>query len=215
MLQIRTYWRARHWKAHSTLAFVLLLGLSQSAATAKTAPATQPPTFEIVFPNHSYPSPVTSMLEFDIRNQNLILFDADGKTATTARLQNGNFEEHLADGSYISINLSDVQYFDFYNEQPNRALATVKWITAGAATSSMGLLQVFEFRSGQAVVTQQIRFNRLGDGAGSSFDPGTLQLTVRGIHGWEHNANSSIDVGKFRWDGNKFVLLKTPSSSRH
>lgn len=190
----------------------MLLSLSQLAATVKPAP--QPPAFEIVFPNHSYTQPAASMLEFDIRNQTLVLFDAEGKTATTARLHNGSFEEHQADGSYTSINVTAVQYFDFYNEQPNHALATMKWTTAGATTSLIGLLQIFEIRGGHAVVTQQIRFKHLADGTDSSFDPETLQLTIKGVHGKDYGS-TIIDTGKFRWDGKKFELLKTPPSDRH
>jgi len=187
--------------------------LSQLAATVKPT-LNQPATFEIIFPNYSYTQPVASILEFDIRNQTLVLFDAGGKTAITARLQNGSFEEHHADGSYISINLGDVQYFDLYNEQPNHALATVKWIAAGASTSSSGLLQVFEIRGDRVVVTQQIRFNRLAEGTGSSFNPETLQLTIKGVHGGEHGT-TIIDTGKFRWDGKKFALGKMPPPAHH
>ena len=77
--------------------------------------------------------------------------------------------------------------------------------TSSSGATSVGLLQVFEVRDGHAVVTQQIRYNRLGEGVGAVFNPDTLSLTVRGIHGWERGG-TAVDVGKFRWDGKKFVL---------
>ena len=99
-------------------------------------------------------------------------------------------------------------------EQPNHALASISWSTAdsissSSGTTSVGLLQVFEVRDGHAVVTQQIRYNRLGEGDGAIFNPSALALTVRGIHGWERGG-TMIDVGKFRWDGKKFVLQPIP-----
>lgn len=156
------------------------------------------------------------MLEFDAKNANLVLFDSAGKPDKTVRLQNGVFENRPKDGGYTNVRFIDYQYFEYFKEQPNHALASISWSAADSSssssgTTSVGLLQVFEVRDGHAVVTQQIRYNRLGEGVGSIFNPSTLALTVRGIHGWERGG-TTVDVGKFRWDGKKFVLQ--PSAAR-
>ena len=196
-------------KANLLLAVCLSLaaGVAQSKQKPKPPPA---PTFEITAPNYVYPQIIASMLEFDTKNATLALFDSSGKPVTTARLQNGVFENRQKDGTFTNIRFIDYQYFEYFKEQPNHALASISWSTAGSSesssgTTSVGLLQVFEVRDGHALVTQQIRYNRLGEGVGATFNPSTLALTVRGIHGWERGG-SAIDAGKFRWDGRKFVL---------
>jgi len=172
----------------------------------KPKAATTTPTFETTAPNYVYPQTIGSMLEFDTKNAALVLFDSAGKPATTAKLLNGVFEDHQKDGGYTNIRFNDYQYFEYFNEQPNHALASIVWSTTGpSGTSSVGLLQVFEVRDGHPVATQQIRFNRMGEGVGVTFNAETLSLTVRGIHGWERGG-ADIDIGKFRWDGKKFVL---------
>lgn len=187
-----------------------------SAQAKQKAKAAAAPTFEITSPNHVYPQTIASMLEFDAKNADLVLFDGAGKPDKTVRLQNGVFENRPKDGGFTSVRFADYQYFEYFKEQPNHALASISWSKVDSSSSSssatsVGLLQVFEVRDGHAVVTQQIRYNRLGDGVGSTFNPSTLALTLRGIHGWERGG-TTVDVGKFRWDGKKFVLQ--PSAAR-
>jgi hypothetical protein len=201
------------------IGLTLLVCLSLAAfvlAQSKPKTATAP-MFVIVFPNYAYPQTIASMLEFDAKNAPLALFDDSGKPATTAKLQNGVFDEHQKDGGYTNIRFTDYQYFEYFNEQPNHALAAITWSTAGpSGTTAIGLLQVFEVRDGHPVVTEQIRYNRIGDLTGASFNPTTLALTVKANRWSEHATAANIEVGKFRWDGKKFVLQSsaTPAARR-
>ena len=186
----------------SLAALIVAQSKQKTKATAATA-------FEITTPNYAYPQTIASMLEFDTKNATLALFDSLGKPATTAKFQNGVFEDRQKDGGYTNIRFTDYHYFEYFNQQPNHSLASMIWSTVGANTSSttsVGLLQVFEVRDGHPVVTQQIRYNRLGDLTGASFNPDTLALTVKANRWSDHGTVAEIEVGKFRWDGKKFVL---------
>jgi hypothetical protein len=145
----------------ASVLFAIGLAAQQRAKSKPALKASGPPTFEVTFPNYPYPQTLASMLEFDTKNAPLALFDSAGKPVTTARLQNGVFEDRQKDGGYTNIRFTDYQYFEYFKEQPNHALASISWSTAGASTTSVGMIQIFEVRDGHPVVTQQIRYNRI------------------------------------------------------
>jgi hypothetical protein len=109
------------------------------------------------------------------------------------------------------VKLVRVKYFDFTNGQPRRALVMVDYETSAGSSSAFGILQVLELASEHPLVLQQIEYNAGGEGVGSSFDVKSGILKVKGVDGWEHCCPSSLDVGTFKWNGSRFVLLKTSS----
>jgi hypothetical protein len=172
---------------------------------------TEPPTFDVSYPKYSYSTRTASVKNIDFRNMNLVIFDHAGKAQLTAKLRNGRFEQHHRDGGREEVELELVKYFGSSTTGGERAFVSIDWLSVGGSSSPSGFLQVFGIKDEHPFVFQQIEYNERGEGVGSSFDARKGTLTIRGVHGWEHCCPTTLDVGTFRWNGSRFLLVRTNS----
>jgi hypothetical protein len=155
--------------------------------------STNPPTFDVTYPNYSYARRAASIKDIDFRNVNLIIFDEAGKPELAAKLRKGKFEQNHRSGGHEWVRIASVKYFGSPTNGDQRALVSIDGVSAGGSSSSYGVLQVFGIVDEHPFVTQQIEYNRRGEGTGSLFDSQKGILRIEGVHGWEHCCPTTLE----------------------
>jgi hypothetical protein len=186
------------------LAFVGSLALAQEAAVTRTS-------YDISYPNYRYATRVSSIRDVDF--ENLTVFWRPGDKADRgAKLRNGVFKNRYKNG-YEGVNLDLLRFLDQPGDKAQRAVVDLAWQDCGGSCTDVGLVQVFELRSGFPTVVQEIEYDRHAPGTGVSFDSESKILTVTGRSA-DPSPNccpKSVEVMRFEWVGNKFLLASSTS----
>jgi hypothetical protein len=184
---------------------VLGLLIAVSASVVLPLLAQEPtPTIEIFSPHHLYPTSLTSIRNLDLRNADVIVFNANGGPWLKAHLRGGKYEIHYRVGS-DRLRLNWLKVLNGDSGETETAVAEFDWVATGASASDYAVVQVFQMHDGHLNVVQQILFSTRGsDKAGASLSSKSNVLTIRGVHGWEHCCPTQLDVVTFRFDGSAF-----------
>jgi hypothetical protein len=186
------------------LAFVGSLALAQEAAVARSS-------YDIFYPNYRYAARVSSIRDVDFKNLTVFWRPGD-RTDRGAKLRNGAFKNKYKNG-YEGVNLDLLKFLDQRGDRAQRAVVDLAWQDCGGSCTDVGLVQVFELRSGFPTVVQEIEYDRHAPGTGVSFDPKSKILTVTGRSS-DPSPNccpKSIDVMRFEWDGQHFLFAGSKS----
>jgi hypothetical protein len=182
-------------KLHACTVFCLLL-LSVHA-DARTQQKTSP-TIEVCFPNYSYPNPVASLGQLNVKNSEVIIFGKKGRPDYHAHLRHGSFEEHDKIGG-DSLSFEWVKYLGESSAEPNYAVTYHIWAMWAVSSSGFGVVQLLHTEDGHLKVVQQILFNLRGsEKAGAFFNAKSNALTIRGVNDWEHCCPTGLDVVQFQ-----------------
>jgi hypothetical protein len=122
----------------------------------------------------------------------------------SAPLKNGKYERQ-SHSKYVSARL-DHTFCLKDKDGAQRALVTTKWVACGSSCTSAGIVQLFELRGKQPVITQQLVFDAHAEGTGATFDEKSLTLTITGRSD-DQSPNccaQNFDVVTYRWQGSEF-----------
>src|SRR5271165_1766076 len=170
-------------------------------------------TFEESFPNYQHDSTVARLAKVELQNSPFVIFDTDNKPELTGTLQNGNFErvygEHHAGER---VHMEGVYEISSSDSKAPVALLTLNYLSGAGSSSEEGIGQVVQLQNSHPVVLQQIAYNMRGSSdAGYAFNSRTGILTIKGVHGWEHCCPTTLDVGTYKWNGSRFLLVDASS----
>jgi len=168
-------------------------------------------SYDMFYPNYRYATRVSSIRDVDF--ENLTVFWRPGDKADRgAKLRNGAFKNRYKNG-YEGVNLDLLQFLDQRGDTAQRAIVDLAWQDCGGSCTYVGLVQVFELRSGFPTVVQEIEYDRHAPGTGVTFDPESkiLMVTGRSDDPSPNCCPKSVDVMRFEWDGQKFLLASSKS----
>jgi hypothetical protein len=205
-MSLRTFFRAnaagrppcgRSRKLQACAAFCLIL-LSFLAHPDARAQENTPSTLEVSFPNYSYPNPLASLHQLDLKNTEVIFFGEKGVQDFHAHLHRGSYEKlHKIGGD--SVEFEWMKYMETASTEPDYAVAYYVWSMWAGSSSAFGVVQLLHIEDGRLKVVQQILFNLRGsESAGAFYNAKSKVLTIRGVNDWEHCCPTGLDVVKFQ-----------------
>ncbi len=174
-------------------------------------------TFKESFPNYQHDGTVAGLARAELQNSPFVIFDTDGKPELTGTLQNGNFER--VHGEYHAgerVHMEGVYEISSSEPEAPVALLALTYLSWAGSSSEEGIVQVMQLQNSHPVVLQQIAYNRRGSSdAGYAFNSRTGILTIKGVHGWEHCCPTTLDIGTYKWNGSRFLLVDASSAPLH
>ncbi len=178
---------------------VVLVAIMSSPALGQDLPKT--PAVNVSAPN--------LVLDFEagddvcaIDFRNVRMFGANANLS--AKLKDGKYERQ-GYSKYESVKVNDV--FCFKQEGGGgHALVITTWASCGDGCTKVGIVQVFEARASQPVITQQFVFGAHAEGTHATFDEKSLTLTITGRSddGSPTCCVRNLDVVAYRWQETEF-----------
>jgi hypothetical protein len=170
-----------------------------------------PPNIHVTDPEYVYEQVSTrSLCATDMANQEVSSFGG-GWQPDHVRLRDGKYEHRPTpekDGAsgWLQVDLEKATCFDARDGKGQRLLVETRWTGGGGSSSSDGVVQVFEQRSGHLAVAQQFFYDSQANGAGVDFDKIAGVLTIRGRKDYDHGhcCPHWLDSVTYAWDGKKF-----------
>jgi hypothetical protein len=176
---------------------VLACGLSDSAFGQ---PVPRVPAVDVSTPNRLLDIKAGDLCAVDFRNIRMF-----GENANwSAHLKNGKYERKSG-SNFEAAKLGDVFCFR-HQDGGQRALVTTDWMDCGGSCTRVGVVQLFELRASQPVITQQFAFDSHAQGTGATFNEKSLTLTITGRSD-DQSPNccaQNLDVVTYQWEANEF-----------
>jgi hypothetical protein len=122
----------------------------------------------------------------------------------SARLKNGSYRGKSHSANVLAILIHAFCLKD--KDGVERALVTTNWAACAEGCTRTGVVQLFELRASQPVITQQFAFNSHAEGTGATFDEKSLTLTITGRSddGSPNCCARNLDLVTYRWQGTEF-----------
>jgi len=176
---------------------ILVGGLSCSVLGQSAA---RIPAVAVSAPNRVLNLKVDDPCNIDFANTQM----SGEKESQSVRLKKGKYKNESA-SKYESVRLEHNYCLDD-KDHKHRALVVTNWSDCGVGCTSTGVLQLFEVRATQPVITQQFVFDSHGEGTGATFDDGSLTLTIttRSDDGSPSCCAQNLDVVTYGWQGTEF-----------
>jgi len=186
---------------------LLLLVLSLSAQPDARAQRETPSTLEVCFLNYSYPDPLPSLRQLDLKNAEIIFFDEKGMPDLHAHLHGGGYEKlHKIGGDRVKFVW--LKYIETAPIEQDYAVAYYVWSMWAGSSSAFGVVQLLHIEDGHLKVVQQLLFNLRGsEKAGAFFSAKSNALTIRGVNDWEHCCPTELDVVKFQLNDGLLIQI--------
>jgi len=157
-------------------------------------------------PNVSFPraplSPSLGPTQASFANSTFSEFGKGGERAFSARLRNGQYEEHFKPYGSVEIELTGFHRID--EGETLFVVATYHKVSVGGSSSNDCFVDVVAFPKGTApTLIQRIKYGCDSAGSGADVSANATEVTVRE----EYKGDSQLTVVQFKWNGQKFDVV--------